>query len=127
MVFVKRKKESIDWSVPKHLTEIRIKNVGEAGINQMNLEKRVTELVDFIMKSAGIKNYRIVWLEEFTETNEYVLRTYELPSWDEIEAIGCGKVETVEVLTCLEKKLGKKYLAINFVDIPAYVVVEIQQ
>jgi hypothetical protein len=77
------------------------------------------------MRSAGIENYRIVWLQETTETYEDVVHIYELPAWHEIEALGCAEVEPEDVLACLEKKLGKKYLFIRFVNIPAYIAVEI--
>jgi len=127
MVFVKRKKASFDWSMPKHLTTIQVKEygrerLGKPSIYQESLEVHVYQLVSAITKLAGIKNYRIVYLEEDGDA-----LINELPPWDEIEKMGCAETDLYDVLDCLEKKLGKEYIAITFTDIPAYAVVETQQ
>ena len=118
----KKKRESFDWGMPKHLTEIWVEQGEKPTIGDETIVKNALEIVDGVLKGSGVKKYRIVYFEDASDTVPmYIDELGEL--FDKYpECIGNGLDEELE---CLEKKTGKKYVLLYIKNLPASVVAEV--
>jgi hypothetical protein len=118
----KKKRESFDWGMPKHLTEIWVRQGEKPTIGDETIVKNALEIVDSVLKGSGVKKYRVVYFEDVSNTvPAYIDELGEL--FDKHpECVGGGFDEELE---CLEKKAGKKYVLLYIENLPASVAVEV--
>jgi hypothetical protein len=123
MRFVSRKKrESFDWGIPKHLTVFHVEQMGRPTIEDTTIVKNALSIVDHVLKSSGIKKYRLVFFEDWSNTVPLSIDEVS----DEMERHGClGVGGFDEELACLEEKTGKKYVLLYVEGIPATVAAEV--
>uniref|UniRef100_A0A7J2U5K1 Uncharacterized protein n=1 Tax=Ignisphaera aggregans TaxID=334771 RepID=A0A7J2U5K1_9CREN len=123
MSFVSRKKkESIDWSMPKHLTEIWVKQKEKPTIEDTIIVKNALSIVDHVLKSSGVKKYKIVYFVDWSNTVPLDIDEVS----DDMEKYGClGIGGFDEELECLEEKTGKKYVLLYIENVPATVAAEV--
>jgi len=123
MVFVKRKKrESFDWNMLKHLTIIDVEQGERPTIEDKTIVRNALEIVDHVLRSSGVKKYKIVYFEDNSDT--VPIHIDELADlFDKYpECLGGGLDEELE---CLEKKTGKKYVLLYIRNTLTSVVAEI--
>ena len=119
----KKKRESFYWGIPKHLTVIDVKQGERPTIEDKTVVKSALEIVDHVLRSSGVKKYKIVYFEDWTDTvSMYIDELDELfEKYPECEAVG-GLDENLE---CLEKKTGKKFVLLYVWGGPTSVVAEV--
>jgi len=123
MRFVSRKKrESFGWGLPSHLTTIHVEQGKKPTIDDTTIVKNALEIVDSVLRSSGVKKYRVVYFEDWSNTVPmYIDELHELYNMYP-ECIGGGFDEELE---CLEEKTGKKYVLLYIENVPATVAAEV--
>ena len=120
----KKKKESFDWGIPKHLTVIRVEQEGKPTIEDTTVVKNALSIVDHVLKSSGIEKYKIVYFEDLSDTVPLSIEEVD----DDLEKYGClGVGGFDEELECLEKKTGRKFVLLYIENIPATIAAEVLQ
>jgi hypothetical protein len=118
----KKKRESFDWGIPKHLTVIHVEQEGKPIIEDTTIVKNALSIVDHVLKSSGVKKYKIVYFVDWSDTVPMDIDEVG----DDIEKHGCIGVGGFDAeLVCLEEKTGKKYVLLYIESLPAGVVAEV--
>ena len=108
--------------MPKHLTVIHVEQMERPAIEDTTIVKNALSIVDHVLKSSGVKKYKIVYFVDWSNTVPMDIDEVG----DDIEKHGCIGVGGFDAeLACLEEKTGKKYVLLYIEGLPAAVAAEV--